>query len=662
MLNLFRVGVTVALMDRVSGALGTIGAALDKAHHHTSSYQDGIKKLQSQMDKLGAAKMIGQEAFHASVGALDAMIDPAKEYTSQIVRMNMAGLEHETIANNIGAAWETAGKVMTTTATDNLRTLSELYGVITEKGGSMQEARELLPRFQEMKMVLMASSEHPIEDVKVEGLAYDAVKAAEMVGKTGKEDIIHMADMMEKVMIASGGKITPTDYQNFFKYARAAKMTLSEEELFTVVPELMIEMKSRGGGSGGSGGPGTMYASLFSTLVQGTMSKATSGNLRELGLLSGPELQTTTTGTVTQGTDWRALVGSDPRKWIMEKLIPAILAKKPELENDNAAMALEIARVIKGPRLTTALVGEIWNKDEKGIIEKFRENRNRVPGHDELVEQAKSSPRVLDASFAAQWTNLMTVLGEEVMPAFLPMIAELAGGFSAFGKFLKENKWAAELIVMTTATVAAVSGLVALGAMIGLALIPLAALGIGFGGFALIAATAGAAVFGLITLFKFVPPLLRDIQRGWNLFVTGLQSGLIALIDWGSEFIGDLVSRFDKTEGEKIKNAGHMVAYNQALKAPLPLFDVKPFRAPGSEAPKYDWMQDGEIREPVNLHQANIGEIHVHQQPGESSDALVEKIMQKLNNAAEIGLLTSAKGYGTSSAASLAASIAGGGY
>jgi len=658
MLNLFKVGVTVQLLDRVSGGLDSIGTALDRAQKHTGAYQDSLKGLQAHIDKLSAIKSIGEMGFHDSVGMLDAMIDPAKEYTSQIIRMNMAGLEHETIAKNIGTAWEVAGKVMTTTATDNLKTLSELYGVITEKGGTMEEARNLLPRFQEMKMVLMAGSEHPIEGLRVEGLAYDAVKAAEMVGKTGQEGIVHMADMMEKVMIASGGKITPTDYQNFFKYAGQAKMSLSENELFGVLPELMIEMKSRGGGSGGSGGPGTMYASLFSTLVQGTMSKATAGHLQELGLMSGEMLKTTTTGTVAEGLTWKDVAGTDPSKWIMQKLIPAIMAKHPDLEGNEVGMAMEIAKVMKGPRKTTALIGEIFNKETAGIIAKFRENRERVLPHDQLVEQAKTSPRVLDASFAAQWESLMTVFGNEIMPFFTPMVRELTAGLKGVAAFMRDHKWVAQMSVMGVALGGLGMGILALGATAGLTAIAFAPLMAFLPEIGFAAGIAAAGVTWLGATFLYLQKATANIGNGiasgvelaktaWTNFGQFAMETIATIIEQGGIQIAGLVSLFDQNKGAEIYAASTNMA--QGLR------DSTMFGSPKtgpylSEIRDEQW-QNGNGIDGQNMHhkhEVNIaaGAINVVAQAGQSAEEIAQKVIEEINKAILKGIQTSGPGIG----------------
>lgn len=650
MLNLFKVGVTVALIDRVSGSLATVGSALDRAHKHTTAYQAAMQKVQTQMDRLHAVKAVGETAFRASAGAIDAMLDPAKEYTSQIVRMNMAGLEHQTIAKNVAAAWETTGSVITTTATDNLRTLSELYGVITEKGGSMTEARDLLPRFQEMKMVLMASTEMPAEEIKTDGLAYDAVKAAEMVGKTSKDDIIHMADMMEKVMIASGGKITPTDYQSFFKYARAAKLTLSEDELFNVVPELMIEMKGRSG-SGGAGGPGTMYASMFSTMVQGTMSKATAGHLQELGLMNGPMMDTTTTGTVVEGMKWRDLIGSDPSKWVEEKLVPAILAKKPEIEGNEAAMALEIARIIKGPRLTTALIQELHNKESKGIIDKFHENKDRVLDHASLVEEAKGSPRVLDVAFAAQWQNLLTVLGTEIIPYFTPLIASLASGFHNLAGFLKEHKGITQLLVFMTAMGVVIGGIVAVLAPLALVAAPLLIAGATIGEIA-IAAAAGAIAMGALFLsFKFwqgqldnFGKVLDNVGKQWTTFVGFLSEGLATFIEQGAIFVAGFVSKFDPQKGAEIATGGLEVGEN------IRKFGVP--KAPevyGPEVPNAPWYNGQPDNPAFHSNEVKMGDVHFHKLDGESAEQMFERFKKWFMEDVLLSLSTSAAGGGVSS-------------
>lgn len=623
-MNLFKIGVQLSLVDKVTGALGTVSHATIAANAHVNSFQANLMKLQQKMDKLSSAKFMGEAVLHASADALGAMVDPAKEYHDQIVRMNMAGIEHGTIVKNIASAWETAGKIMTTTPQENIKSLMELRSVLTEHGGSMTEARELLPRFQEMKMVLLGASEMAPDDAKVDAMTFDAVKASEMIGKVSKEGIMHMADILERVMVASSGKLTPQNFQTFFKYAGAAKLVMDEDTIKYDVPELMIEMLTKGGGTGGIGGPGTRFASMFSTITSGIMSDATKNNLAEIGMM---------------GDDGRALnadkAGMNMRKWVEEDFVPHILKAKPELAGEDQEsqikLMLEMARIIKGPRLTSATMQELHNKTQIGTISKWKELYDAVKPHDQLVKDSEKSTRVVDMKVQKSWETLMTVLGNEVLPLFIPVLDTLSEAFSKSAAYLKDNQWLSQLIVMGVTIAGVVGGIVAVAASFGLTAIAVGAAGLTMEVLAVVVLGVTAVVIGLYLAFKLATPIIQALANNWNTFIGNFVVGVATMIRVVTESIGGLISFFDKDKGRALIEGGATIANTVAQAGPL--LTAENLTAQAIEMTGLG-PRDIKAEKQTAMGQSNLsiaaGAINIQQLPGEDMKGLAERILKEI--------------------------------
>jgi hypothetical protein len=137
MFEAYKVGVTLALNNKVSAALGFIARDFVKTNAEAKALQKNLKEIKL-LGMAGAA--IGGMGFMGLLAIKDTL-KPANEYVHQLNIMNMAGLKQAEIAESIRAAWENTSKVMTTTATGNLKAILDLRNIT----GSLQEAKALPP-------------------------------------------------------------------------------------------------------------------------------------------------------------------------------------------------------------------------------------------------------------------------------------------------------------------------------------------------------------------------------------------------------------------------------------------------------------------------------------------------------------------------------------
>lgn len=545
MLSIFTVGVTVQLIDRVTGGLNFISNSMLAAGQHTNTLTQHVQKLQMQLMALQQLGDVGKGVMRGSMHMLQGMIDPAKEYVHQVNLMNMAGMQHLEIQKQIASAWDTSRTVVTSTVTENLKALGDMATILGRRPGDLAEGRGLLTHLAKMQAILRGSVEGLGEAGRAEDLSFSAVKATEMLLKmTGTpadaEQIKHHLEQMTRVMVATRGRVLPQDYQNLFQYARQAKLTLGDDFLYNVAPELILEMQKRGGGSGGAGGPGAMIAALFRLGVQGIMNKTTAANLDAMGLLKAPTLETTTTGTLAQrGLVGEELLAENPARWVNEILIPKLKQHRPDLITDKQLL-LGIPQTFRGNQMAVSLIGELFNKAFQ--FEKFRSSMSMIAGTDELYLKSLESPANVDKRFQAASERLQLVFGKHVLPLLVPAMNALSDSILRISEVLRQHPLAAKLTTVGIGLVGLAGGLTALGASVGglvltmrflapaLAPIMGALSGPGilavisrFGMVGLAIAGVGAAAWGLWKAFEWGQKNTDLLKFAWNGVVSSMQ-------------------------------------------------------------------------------------------------------------------------------------------
>src|ERR1700722_3480764 len=112
MFEAYKVGVTLALTNQVSGVLGLIARDFIKTKTEAAALQLELKKIKL----IGMSGAILGGAGFMGLMAIKGAVKPASEYVHQLELAKAAGMSQLEIAQATGAAWETTSQVMTTTA------------------------------------------------------------------------------------------------------------------------------------------------------------------------------------------------------------------------------------------------------------------------------------------------------------------------------------------------------------------------------------------------------------------------------------------------------------------------------------------------------------------------------------------------------------------
>lgn len=525
-MDVFQIGIRVFLDDRITTGLGPIRTGLTGAHNAAQSLHSSLMRIQ----QMGA---IGRDMFRESAAALHEVIEPAKELSKQISLMNQNGLTQVEIAKNVATAWKTTQQISNSSATENLKILADFRTILGFSPDKQAESRRLLTPFLKAQTVFESVTENP----KVAGeQAFSALKFIESRGQVRSEkDIERNLSELAKAGTISQGRLLPSDFQQMAKYMRQMKMSANDQFMFGVMPEIMLEMKSKGGGASSAG---TMVQAFGRMIVQGTMNKVTAGNLADLGLLKGGTLETTTNGTTAMknaGISNRDIAAANPFEWVMKTLIPAMEAKYPEIKGNLQKTNLKIVELFKGNSLATNFIQELYNKAPQ--FQKFGEQRNSLGDLDKQYSGALGNPEVAQRAFAKSLVDLQTAIGEAAIPVIIPAMNALSKVFHESAIYFKDNPQMAQGIVSVIAGFGALGGALAAIALPATGVKVLMELGAGLGSvFGILAKVGGvigaafsydglAAVIGFGAAFaRFIPVI------GW--VVTGVSALTFVIDHW----------------------------------------------------------------------------------------------------------------------------------
>ncbi len=428
----YSVAVKIRLTENVTSGLLGLSRHFRKVDADAAQLEKRLRNIQ-KLTLVGGAMVAGGAL---GLGILGKTIKSASEYAHQLNILNMAGWTQRDIAVAVGDAWKNTGTVITTTATENLRTLLDLKNIL----GTMGEARMALPIVSRIQAVLASSSEGQIAG-NSKNLAYGMAKALDIIGAAqNSRSFETQAEMMAKVIIATQGRVTPESFRSVFQYARQARYGLTNEFKYQILPSLIQENAAGGsGGGGGSRGVGPMLAAFYRTTNQGYINKKALPELEALGLVSASSaLSTTTQGTTVGKFKAADLAAANPFLWVQSVLMPAIErqyhghATKEQIQGS-------INNIFRGNQLGAALALEFSLKPQNFLRDQANIIRTMSTA-DAYRAAISSDPNTAQHALGAQWENFKTSLMMSVVPVLVPALIKVSSALMDMAKWARENQ------------------------------------------------------------------------------------------------------------------------------------------------------------------------------------------------------------------------------
>ena len=437
MTEVYKVGITIALTNKVSSALSLIRGDLAK----TDAAALRLKSTLKEIKLLGVGGAILGGAGFMGLKALEKGYDAAKKYEQALNQFKSLSLGDA--VNRDADKFARGSQVIGASATDLISTVRDLHTALGDYG----MAKSLGAQVAQMKFANQAVfGGHGMDFSERQLQAME--KIIEMKGGfKSPAQFMAQADMMQKVISGTGGMVKPSDYLQFIKTAGVGGRLLSNESFYYAMEPLIQEM------SGGRVGTGTMSA--YNNLAQGKSTVRAAREMMRLGLLDPKNVDYDKIGQV-KSIHPGALKGmdqftSDPFEWMKSVLIPSMAAKGITGEK---AILNEMGAIF-GNRTGSNLFSLMYLQQDK-IAKNMAISKNAM-GVDQLVKMAKSSPQGAEMALGKSWENLKIAAGEALIPIVIPALLKLAEGFRSLGGVIDRHPTLFKYLVEGAAALSALA-------------------------------------------------------------------------------------------------------------------------------------------------------------------------------------------------------------
>lgn len=250
--------------------------------------------------------------------------------------------------------------------------------------------------------------------------------------------------------IRAGGDITPERINTAVVYSRSIGKTLTPEGLATMIR--MLESMGRVAGSS---------LNRFATTYKGFTTKSAIQAQEDFGLITTKQVVVGTsngkpvTETRTEETAGARLLGNDPNMWVVQELIPRLIAKGIDI-NDRAAVE----------KVLDPLSGSVVARDVANLLVSWQdENKSASEAAAQTVIDPEKVREILNNSPVKQWqgltnnaTELLGTIGKQLGDVFVPALQMANGALNKLTEYVGENGPLAALATLAAGGATAYAG------------------------------------------------------------------------------------------------------------------------------------------------------------------------------------------------------------
>ncbi|OJA88428.1 phage tail tape measure protein [Burkholderia ubonensis] len=378
-----------------------------------------------------AIKGIGKDMF----GMLSEPLDLAKQAESETLRMRAQGASADAV--KFARAQQAYGQ----STIDNLSLMRESLSAL---GGDEQHARVAMPMLANMKFANEAL--FGAEDAKKNVDQFmGMLKVIDLRGGTKNEAAFGAeANIVQKMMTATGGKVSGDEWSNFAESGGDAAKKLRTDAFYYQMQPLIEKLGGKAAGAG--------LASLYGSAFEGKASGPAAQRLAALGLVDPKLVEHKKNGAIS-GLKPGALTGSDtlqasPLEWLEKVLLPKLAAKGiTSPDKVKAELAKLFPDKAAGNLLTTMY-------EQREQIRDTERQSAAADGVDGMKAKGAESTHGRELAALAQLRDLKLEIGERVTPIYNKALDLTATAIGKVVTFMREHRTAANVIV-TTLTVLA---------------------------------------------------------------------------------------------------------------------------------------------------------------------------------------------------------------
>lgn len=450
------------------------------------------EKTQAFAGKAAVAGAAGMGVAYGIGRSLYAPIEEGKHYTLEANRIAALGLGDKATADAIRFA--KAMRTYGTSATENLTLVRDALSVFADE----HHAEMVAPTLAKMKFAneAMYGEEGGAENEKK---FMDMLKVIELRGGlASKEAFEKQANIVQKVLTATGGRVGPEEWLNVIKRGGLAAKGLKDEAFYLQMEPLVQEM--------GGHGVGTALMSAYQNLYQGRTTKRAANNLEKLGLVDPAKLKYDKAGQIAF-LDVGAIRNSElfranQFEWMEKVLLPQLAAKGITEKNQ----VLDTLGSIFSNRTASNLFSQMYLQREQ--IHKNARLNAGADDIDKLYIKGQGIAQGKELEARARLNNAYLQAGQTILPAYASAIDLIASALGRVTGWMERHPFATEVILKGVAAVGLLAG------TFGVLTLTLASL---LGPFAILrygAALFGIKAGGMLSVLKGVGAVLPWLGQG----------------------------------------------------------------------------------------------------------------------------------------------------
>jgi hypothetical protein len=497
--TVYDIEAELRLRDLMSHALLGIGSHFTRLERNIKAAQLNINELSGAFKALGVVVAGG-----AIFKGLEVLTKHGLRLEHFKTQLEAAGYTTTQVTKAMNAAWKETGNNLNTVVADNVKNIHHLANIT----GNFDEAIKLLPMFNRAENAI-----NSLKDEHVKGIAfaserqtYDFARTMEELGvmtqrpgethEQSEGRITSTFNAMMKGIVAMRGLVDPSMLYAAVQNAGGTQLQWSQD---FIGHELFPLLQTMGPAAANVG-----YM-LTATLAQGRTTRATAEALKKYGFVNDSDIEryvgsraALKPGSVV-GTD---LLKQNWVKWFSDVYLPQLAKAGVNIHDQNAVDAVtdEIFRnksVARGARYAT-------NPGTMAQLRKERLNIDRVPD-DAIGILQRRDPSSVIGRFSTSWDNLMSALGDPLVPTAVSVLEKLTAAFATLKNY----------------AVAHPGQIAEIGKALGVLTAALTALGVALTGTMLVAAfgligPGGVVVVGLATLAAAIVAFWDKIKWTWK--------------------------------------------------------------------------------------------------------------------------------------------------
>ncbi|MGJ8518173.1 hypothetical protein [Carnimonas bestiolae] len=448
-----------------TGALSTVAFKLKRRE---DALTESITKQRSQLDRLGqkqeqvnkareryrhgmsvsnslaVAGATGMGIGYGTYRIFHNPLDEYKNYQNEVERVDALGKGPAT--TKAAVQYAHTNRAYGVSELESLTLLRDAISIF----GDLGHAEGVTPMMQRMWFANKARYGEEGAEERLRQFE-DMIKAVELRGGVSNpEQFGIQANMIQKIINATGNRVNPSEWMQFIKTGQLAVKGMDNDAFYYKSEPLIQEL--------GGFKVGTAFQSAYQNLYQGKTTKVAANRLMELGLVGDKSKVSFDSvgqnGYIGPGALLKGrLFNSDPIEWIRTVLLPQ-LAKHGI--TDDAQIQDAIGQIMTN-RTGAGLYANVVQQIKNGSIDRRIDLNAHADGIDDMHRKAVNQTQGKELELAARRADLYRQMGSEIMPLYTKALEKIAGALRDVTDWMEKNPKKAKVMLATLASVGALA-------------------------------------------------------------------------------------------------------------------------------------------------------------------------------------------------------------